>query len=369
MKVRCDKNALADCLGDVLGFIPTTQASKPILMDFRLWTDGGQLVVEATDLDMGARIRVERVEVLEDGEVALPANRLYSVMREIPDKAVTFEGLPGGRGARVAAGGYELKMLGEDPHEFPQLQAVGSEGAVVVGREKLAEMLRRVAIAASRDVARFQLTGVFFEIDGDKLILTATDGKRLTNDYLRIHNPSGAQCSAIIPNRVVDVVLKILAQGPEDVSLVLGDPNFQLSFGRGELTAKAIQGTYPDYRVAIEGEVTIRITARRLDFLAAARSASLMTDKQSATVLFRFEEGRACLTTQASEIGESRIEVPITLEGEPFEVRYNPTYFIDALRCLTDEELRLEFTDPDKPGAVRGAQHYRHLVMPLVTAR
>lgn len=369
MKVRCDKNALAEALGDMLGIVPATQAAKPILIDFHLKTEGPELILEATDLDMGARVRLERVEVLEDGEAAVPALRFYSVIREVPDKAVTVQALPEGRGARVEANGYDFKMLGEDPREFPEVPVFAREGAVTAPREKFVEMLRRVAIAASRDPARYQLTGVFFEIEGEKITLTATDGKRLTNDSMRIDNPSSMQVSGIIPNRAIDVVTKVLAQGSQEVAMGLGDTNFQVGFGRGELTAKVIQGTFPDYRVAIPTKVNVRVTARRSELLAAARSAALMTDKLTATVIFRFEDGKAYLSTQATEIGESRIEVPVTLQGDPLEVRYNPTYLIDALRCLTEEEVRLEFSDADKPGAVRGGEDYRHLVMPMVTSK
>jgi DNA polymerase-3 subunit beta len=369
MKVRCDKNELAECLGDILGIVPATQSVKPIFLDFHLKTENGHLVVEVTDLDLGARIRLARVEVLEEGELALPAARFYSIVREVPDKNIILESLSDGRGATLRADGYEFKMLGEDPREFPSVPAFAKTGVLTASREKFLEMLRRVAIAASRDMARFQLTGVFFEVEGEKLILTATDGKRLTNDHMTIENPSGIQARAIVPNRVVDVLLKVLAQGGEVFSFVMGDPNFQASFGRGELTGKVIQGTYPDYRVAIPHQINVRVTAKRNDFLSAARSAALMTDKQTATVVFRFEDGKACLNTQASDIGESKIEVPIALQGEPLEVRFNPTYFIDALRSLTDEEVRIEFFDAEKPGAVRGGQHYRHLVMPLVTSK
>ncbi len=369
MKVRCDKDELAECLGDVLGIVPATQAVKPIFLDFYLKTEDSYLVVEATDLDMGARIRLERVEVLESGELALPALRFHSIIREIPDKHIEIEALADGRGAILRANGYEIKILGEDPREFPQVPVFAKDEVLSASREKFVEMLRRVAVAASRDAARFQLMGVYFEVDGETLTLTATDGKRLTNDHMRIENPSGIQARAIVPNRVVDVLLKVLAQGGETFSLAIDDPNFQASFGHGELTAKIIQGTYPDYKVAIPQQINVRVTAKRHDFLAAAKSAALMTDKQTATVVFKFEDGRACLNTQASDIGESKIEVPIVLQGRPLEVRFNPTYFIDALRCLTEEEVRLEFYDEEKPGALRGGQHYRHLVMPLVTSK
>jgi len=369
MKLRCDRNELADCLGDVLGIVPATQATKPIFLDFHLKTDASGLLVEATDLDMGARIRLERVEIIEHGDLALPASRFHSLLREIPDKTLTIEAFPDKRGAMLRAGAYEFKMLGEDPRDFPSIPEFAREGFVSASREPFVEMLRRVGVAASRDLTRFQLTGVFFEIDGEQLTMTATDGKRLTNDTMVISNPSRLLASSIIPNRVVDVLLKVLAEGAEDFQFILGDPSFQASFGRGELTAKVIQGTYPDYRPAIQDSPRVKVTAKRSDFLSAAKTAALMTDKNTATVLFRFEDGRACLHTKASEIGESRIEVPVTMQGDPIEVRYNPTYFIDALRCLTDEEVLLEFSDADRPGALRGAEHYRHLVMPLVTMK
>ena len=91
-----------------------------------------------------------------------------------------------------------------------------------------------------------------------------------------------------------------------------------------------------------------------------------MTDKETATVVFSFEEEKVSLTTRARDIGESRIEVPIKLQGDPVEIRFNPAYFIDALRCVTEEEIRLEFADSGKPGTIRGGQHYRHMLMPLV---
>jgi DNA polymerase-3 subunit beta len=367
MQIRCDRFELAESLGDILGIVPPTQPVKPILVNCHLKTVHGRLEVTVTDLDMGARVRLERVEVSGEGELALPATRFYSIVREVPEKHIVLEGLPDGQGAVVRANGYEFKILGQDPREFPEVSAFSPENALSIPREKFVEMLRRVAVAASRDATRYQLTGVFFEVQGEKLLLTATDGKRLTHDHLRIDNEKGFEGSAIVPNRVVDVLLKLLSQGEPSFSFSMGDPNVHIGFNRGELTAKAIQGTFPDYSAAVGLKANIRVAAKRNDFLTAARSASLMTDKNTATILFRFEDGKAVLTTQALEIGESKIEVPISLQGEPVQVRFNPVYFIDALRCLTDEEVRLEFVDEEKACTVRGAQHYKHLVMPLVT--
>jgi DNA polymerase-3 subunit beta len=330
-------------------------------------TQDGRLVIQATDLDIGARIWLDRVEVVEPGQMAVPAARVSSLVRELPEKQVVLRALPEGRGAILQAQSCEFKLLGDDPGEFPQGPDFENDNAFTVMREKFVESLRRVCVAASRDLTRQQLTGVFFEVEGEKLKLTATDGKRLTNDVQRIDNPKNLERKAIIPNRAVDILLKVLLQGEPTVSMVIEDPNLQVSFGRGDLTAKVVEGRYPDYQVALSQKINIKATAKRSELISATKTAALMTDKQTATVLYSFGDGKVSLSTQASDIGESRIEVPIKLEGESVELRFNPTYFLDALRCLSDEELRMEFTDGEKPAVVRGGQHYRHLVMPLVT--
>lgn len=367
MKVRCDRSELAQCLGDVLGIVPPLQSAKPIFQYFHLKTEAGALVVEATDLDIGAKIRLERVEVLEEGDVAVPAVRAASLVREIPDKQVSIDSLPGGCGAVVSAQSCEFKLLGQDPTEFPEGPAFREDRGFGASREKFVDALRRVAVAACRDMSRYQLNGVFFEVEGDKLTMTATDGKRLTNDAIRVENPRDLRVTTIVPNRVADVLLKVLSQGQPTIQISIEDPDIQVSFGRGEMTAKVIQAVYPDYRVALGQKTTGKVTARRAELLAATKTASLMTDRQTATVGFAFSEGKVSLSTQVSDIGESRIEVPIVLEGTPMDLRFNPVYFTDALRCLADEEVQIELAEADKPVVVRGGPSYRHLVMPLVT--
>lgn len=367
MKIRCDRAELSECLGDLLGIIPVTQVLKPIFTEFHLRTEDGRVVVQATDLEMGARIVLERVEVAEEGELAVPGSRFYSLLRDLSEKQVTLEALSGGRGLMLAWGDSNVvKILGQDPREFPEV-AVAQEGQhVQVPRETFLEVIRRVGIAASRDQTRYQLMGVYFEIEGERLTLTATDGKRLTHDYLRIQNPHGITVRAIAPNRAVDVFGKVLAHGAPDFQLLIEEPNIHVQLDRGQVVAKVIEGIFPDYQVALSAPIKMRVAAKRQELLAATKMASLMMDKLTAAVTFSFTEESVSLRTESSEVGESRISIPIQLEGEPFETRLNPAYLMDALRAVSEEDLRIEFSDPRRPAVIRGGLHYRHLVMPVV---
>src|SRR5690606_5875565 len=285
----CDRNELAERLQAVSGIVAATSTPKPILRDYLLRARGGELVVETTDLDLSSRVKIERVEIEEAGALALPAARLQSLVREIPGSAIAIESAPEPAfSAKLRADGYDLSLLGDDPTEFPLVQVFAAEKAISVPREKFLETLRRVSVAAARDTGRYQLTGVFFEVDEEKVVLTATDGKRLTNDVLRIENPDAISVRAIVPNRAVDALLKILTAGDETIRLAFTESEIQVGFGYGEFMAKLIEGSYPDYTVAIPKEKKTKVTAKKSDLLAAVRSASLVTDRDSATVCFSF---------------------------------------------------------------------------------
>ncbi|MEM7231856.1 MAG: DNA polymerase III subunit beta [Planctomycetota bacterium] len=366
MKIHCDKTELAERLQGVGNIVASASTPKPILRDFLLIAENDEFRVEATDLDISARVTIERVEIQEEGRVAVDASRLLSLVREVPGNSIGLESTED-QALQLKTEGYEFRLLADDPLEFPEIQRFEIDSALDFPREKFLEMLRRVGVAACRDSSRYQLTGVFFEIEGEKLSMTATDGKRLTHDVLRIDNPQNLAITAIVPNRAVDSLIKVLGAGDDTVRVALGETEIQVNFGYGELSAKLIEGTYPDYQAAIPTERRSKVLARRQELLSAVRSASLVADRETSTIVFRFENDALVLESQASDIGESHIQIPSALEGEPIEIRFNPVFFIDALRTVNEEQIRLEFCGPERPGTIRGGVHYRHMLMPLVS--
>jgi DNA polymerase III subunit beta len=367
MRIRCDRAEMVEKLGVISGIVPTN-SPKPILYDFLIKTHDGSLEVMANDLEVGGLIRIERVEVQEEGSLCLPAARLVSILREIPPSTtgVNLEGNAEHQGADLKADGYEFKLFGHDPEEFPRIGELQAKNSMEISREGFIQSLKRVAVAASRDSSRYQLGGVFFEIKGGKLTLTATDGKRLTNDFLKVEE-SNDEVSAIVPNRAVDAILKVLGNSSEDkFKLGFTDTDVAVKTELSQVNAKLIEGSYPNYRNALPHDAAIKVKVKRQELLSAARSAQLMTDDQTQTVIFRFDEQGLQIFSQARDVGETHIQIKAVVEKGPLEIRFNPSYFIDALRSIDDEEVRIEFQAADRPGVIRGSAHYRHMIMPLV---
>ena len=368
MKVRCDRNSLVESLTSIAGIIPPN-SPKEILGGFYLGTAAGSLVVEASDLEISGTAVIHKVEVESDGAVALPSSRLISILKELPDEFVTVTSRDEPQGAVLESGGFQFKILGHDPGEFPKSEEPATTNSLSVAREKLHDALKRVSVAASRDTTRYQLNGVFLEFQDGKLTLTATDGKRLTHDSFRVSETDVGAISAILPNQAIDVFLKVLSgQGVQDetVTLSLSESHVTLKTKNHRVSSNLVEGMFPNYKAVMPAESAIRIKSKKAELLAAARSAALTADKQTSTVIFKVSPSSLVLESNAQDVGESRIEISVESTGDSMEVRFNPIYFIDALRTFDEDEITMELSDPSRPAVLRTSQNYKHLVMPLV---
>lgn len=370
MKIRTDRADLVERLNTIQGIIPSN-TPKPILADLRFYTESDRLVAEATDLELSGRVFIPKVEISEPGEMAIPCARLLSIVKEIPEDFVNlsttgddpYETL-------IESRGYEFKIMGHNPAEFPRTEELEGTQPITLSRTKLLDSLRRVAVAVSRDPTRYQLNGVFLEITDGKIQFTATDGKRLTHDFFKPTQNAGVEISAILPNQAVDVFLRVLSSQTtqdETVRLNLSETHVSLSTEDTEISSTLIDGLFPDYRTILPGDARVKVQAKRSALLSAAKSAALTTDKQTSTVLFRIASDALVVESNSKDIGASKIEIPVECSGEGMEIRFNPVFLIDALRTFEEENVSLELTEAAKPTVVRSAQNYVHLVMPLVT--
>lgn len=363
MHITLPRAALAAALTALSNVVGSRNAPRPILADVLVRADHSGITATANDLDIAGTLALQGA-VYAPGEAAIPAARLASIVREIPGDELELEAAEGGK-VHLCAPGYALTLLGDDPNEYPALEVPAGE-RTSLPREGFAAALRRVSSAAAQDVGRYQLTGVFFEEIGGCLALTATDGKRLAHE--RTPYPACAGLRTIAPNRAVAAILSFLSACDDDEIALSSSPQAVGVFTRpGHLYARSIEGSYPDYTVAIPKADAIRTRVEMpvKDLTSAVRAASLVTDRESATVALTISEGSVAISSRASDIGESRIEVRADVEGEALEIRFNPVYLLAALKTLDGERVRVELAGSDRPGAmVEGG--YRHLCMPLV---
>ena len=105
-------------------------------------------------------------------------------------------------------------------------------------------------------------------------------------------------------------------------------------------------------------------------FFAAVRQSQIITDEESRGVDFQFGSSMLTLSSQASAIGESKIEMPIEYDHDEVKITFDPKYVADFLKVLGPETLvDLQLTDSVTAAVFRVEDSYTYVIMPLAQDR
>ena len=71
------------------------------------------------------------------------------------------------------------------------------------------------------------------------------------------------------------------------------------------------------------------------------------------------------VTSAASDIGEAKDIVPIKYAGEKIEIMFNPTYVMDPLKAIDDDEVSININDGHSPAVIKCSIPFLYVLMPL----
>ena len=176
MKAMCQREGLLAASQLASAAVPAKDL-KPILKNLKAVAGEGRCTLIATDMEVGIRLDVQGLTIEEPGEAILPASKLIQILRESRDAQLSIEA--DASACTVRGAHLEFEMPSEDPAQFPDFPHFNDEKYHEITAGSLREMIRRTVFATADETARYSMTGVLWELDGDKAKLVATDGRRL----------------------------------------------------------------------------------------------------------------------------------------------------------------------------------------------
>src|SRR5262245_55586659 len=110
MKALCNREGLLSAFQLTGAAIPAREV-KPILRNIKAVADKGRCTLMATDLELGIRLDVQGLTILDPGEAIWPYARLLAILRESQDSEVNIEA--DGNSCVVRGEYMEFEMPGE----------------------------------------------------------------------------------------------------------------------------------------------------------------------------------------------------------------------------------------------------------------
>ncbi|NQU76195.1 MAG: DNA polymerase III subunit beta [Planctomycetes bacterium] len=362
MKIIVQTNALTEALG-LVGSIVAGRTPKPVLQCVKLVAANGGLSLLATDLEVGCRYQLPQVEIAEEGEALIPAERLAAIVRESMEETLTISVQK--ETCTITGRGSRFTIYGYDPSEFPPISEFGDTPDAEVAAEVLTGMITKTLFATAKEHSRYAISGVLWEIADKKLQLVATDGRRLALGKGSLAAPAVREFSAIVPTKLMSLIQRVAGGTKQSLAIRVGETQMLIRSANAVLVGNLAQGNFPKYADVITKECTCKATLDTGLFLHHIRQAALLTNEESKGVRLSFTGDTLTLTSRAPETGEAEITASVEFEGEKLDIGFNPAYLTDVLKVVDTETIKFEFSAPNKPGLIRSGTDFLYVLMPV----
>lgn len=363
MKLRFNRQEMAEVLS-ALCSVAAARSPKDILKCVRLEAHPDVLLLSGTDLELSLRCAVTQVEVEKPGEVLVVADTLSRIVRECTDEVLAVEAV--NSTLHVRGTGSHFQVITHDPVDFPAIPSMEGEPEVVVDHALLRRLTELTVFATARESTRYAINGVLWEVEGDKLTLAATDGRRLSLAAGKVAEGGAAEPRrAIVPAKALLLFARLPIEPDGRVGVKITDNQLLLNVGPAFISTALVEGQFPRYQDVIPTDCDRVVKLNTSELHSALKQAALLTDEESRGVRFAFSEGMLTLSSRAPERGEAEVSLPLNYVGEPVEIGFNPVFVLELLRVAHTDEITFAFKEPNRPGVIRLGEDFVYVVMPV----
>ncbi|MGQ0825172.1 MAG: DNA polymerase III subunit beta [Actinomycetota bacterium] len=364
MKFRCERDTLAEAVATAQRTVATRSGALPVLQDLRITASERGLELVGSDLEITNRVQVP-AEVEEPGVAVVP-KMIGEIVRKLVDGSVAVHVT--GDEAVITSGRFMTSLRLKPAEDYPRL-APGAGDGVKVDAAGFAAALRQVVRAASKDDLRPILTGVLLTAYGGGLRLVATDSYRLA-----VRDLKGV--SMLPEGQHVLVAAKGLAEvqrlaGDGEIEVVLRERDVVFRTSRAEVTARLIEGDFPNYEQLIPSAYPNRLTVNREALIEALDRVQIVgQNRDNAAVRMAMSASGLELSMSAQDVGSAQESLDAKFEGGELTVAFNPVFLRDGADAMDSTEVALETIDPLKPATLRANEggEFLYLLMPVRTS-
>lgn len=362
MEVVLDRDAFLKGLQMVQNIVEPRQ-TLPILANVLLEAEGDNVRLTATDLEVGARVSVP-AKVAAKGAITVSARKLAEIVKELPAAAVVLK-VSENVTVTLRCGGASYRMVGLAPDDFPPVVPAAPQSWVSIEAKLLREMLLQTSFAVSHDETRYALNGVLFTFQGKDVRMVATDGHRLALST-RSLGQGVASATGIVPRKAVTEIMRVIGAG-EEVQLAITENQFVLQMPNFVMTARLIEGQFPNYEAVIPKAHPGRLTTARAGLSAALRRVAVMAEERNKPVKLALSPASLKVSASSQELGEAEEILDVDYAGEEMVIGFNSRYLLEAMAALEKDQVVLEIKDAQSPGVIKSVEGegYCCVIMPM----
>ncbi|MFC7547155.1 DNA polymerase III subunit beta [Plantactinospora sp. GCM10030261] len=377
MKFRVERDALADAVAWTAKSLPS-RPSVPVLAGVMLRVTDGSLHVSGFDYEVSSQVRVD-VQADADGAALVSGRLLAEITKALPAKPVDIAAV--GAHLELVCGSARFTLPTMPVEDYPTLPEMPAN-AGTVDAAAFAAAVAQVAVAAGRDETLPMMTGVRLELNGNTLVMLATDRYRLAMREMPWQpDDPDVSVNALVPARTLHDTAKALGPLGGEVTVALahgtaGEGMIGFAGGTRRTTSRLLDGAnYPPVRSLFPATSNAQAQVTVAALVEVVKRVALVAERTTPVLLSFSGDG---LVVEAGGTEEARASeaMDANFTGEPMTIGFNPQYLIDGLQNIGSPTASLSFVDAFKPAVISPSTEdgepvpgYRYLIMPIRVTR
>lgn len=367
MKFYCKKTDLLNCI-QIVQKVIKTNSTVPILDGILIQAEDGKVKLTGYDLETGIESDLES-DVIEEGSVVVNSKYFGDIIRMLSEEMTTIE-VDDRYNVSINSGDAHTVLKGNAADTYPKIPVIETNNKITVSQKMIKEMVDSVYFAVSKDGQRQNLTGCNLESDGSTITMVAIDGFRMALRRESVGSDFPTM-NFIIPGKALSEASKIFDGSSESTEVIIYSSTNHLLFDIGSvrIISRLLSGPFVNYNAIIQKNPKTVITIDRKKLLNAINRAALiiMSDEKRCPVQLKMTDSDTLLIAANAEAGTHKETISIDSEGEAIDIDFNSKYFIEALKVIDDDVIRIEFNGSQGPCIIVPTEGnaYVYLVLPI----
>jgi DNA polymerase III subunit beta len=365
VKISLERDVLLGQLQTV-SRVASTRSAIQALSGVQLAASADSCELRATDMDVGLRVPLE-ADIAREGVVVLPARLILDVVRALPSPEVSIELRAAEQDVELMSGSATFHIRTLRTEDFPPFPEPDPDSAISLPAEAFVSTALKVAGSASRDETRPVLTGILVSASDRELRMVATDSYRLSVKETKLDAPLASAFEVNVPARALQELARVAAHGEDDdLSISVRQNQVLFVLGRVILSSRLIDGQFPNYRQLLPESFEHELRVAGGELTDVVRRISLLAQK-NAPLRLAFKPGELTVSAQTPDVGEAMESLPVSFQGEPLEIGFNPEFLRAGLEAVEEGDVRLKLISPLRPGLIESGDDsgFRYLIMPI----
>ncbi|MCQ2344031.1 MAG: DNA polymerase III subunit beta [Paludibacteraceae bacterium] len=345
----------------------------PILENVLFKIEGSKLTIMGTNLENTIITDTEINDTGVNLSIALPAKLITETLRSFPEQNIEIEINEENMEVVIKSSTGKYNFVGIKGDGYPENINLNEDMRhLSLPTNLLYTGVSNTVISTSVDARRPTMTGVFVDLQEDKIIFAATDAHKLTkNSYSSIKTDD--PCSFIMPKKTALLIKGMMSSNDtKEVDVSFNEKNIIIKTDDFIMISKQIEGKYPNYNAVIPKDNPYELIIDRELLNSAIRR--LMVYANPATCLIKMTVNDNSMELKAQDIDTSRSgmeTMTCQYNGEEMMIGFRATQVADVLANIDSQNVRIKLGDSSRaaifmPNEIKEGEDLLHLVMPML---